>query len=305
MLEQIISVKRWQWLVIAAVLGGAAAYIAVPKSPDLRADYGEARNGQADFETALLRDIEGHRQFRNILVHRQSVAEADGGERAAWIVTGLYCSGTPDPSDGKLHWKPTFFVAPEPYRPARDSSQLLGSAGPSAAGHFRQTETPTVLDFLRVVSETSGVRYTHAWWRTYAVTTWLIGSIVLIGLVWPTAIDLIVFGRFIRPRAAKVAEAAHSSSPAPAAKAEPSAEEKQKLEALNAAIEASLLAGATDTGGVTAVATTSSAIKKLTAEAPAQPGTTVKPSRAFGAGAGDYYPTEQKAKTPVGKKGGT
>ena len=293
MFSQLISFKRWHWLLISLLLGMSAGSIFRPKSLDLRTEYGEAINSQKEFETAVVRQVEGRKRFKDIIVHRQSVNDPAGGDRNVWIVNGLYCSNVPDPADGKLHWKPSFFVAVEPYETVIDLSQLINVASPAAV-NFQKIASPTVLDFLQLLGETSGVRYSHVWWRSYAMQTWLLGCLLLIGIVWPTAIDLIVFGRLIRPREEKGTDLKASSTLKKPVKPEMSSEDRAKLEALDAAMEASLTEGATSKVLPQSPAS-APAVRQLSTEPQQAAPTVAKAPRAFGAGAGDFYPTEQKA----------
>ncbi len=296
MFTQLSSLKRWHWLVISILIGIALATIATPKAIDLRTEYGDARNSQKDFENALVREIEGRRRFKNIVVHRQSVPNPAGGDRNVWIVSGLYCSNVPEAGDGKLHWKPSFFVADEPYRPANDLSIFLGHVSEANISKFEKVPNPTVLDFLQLLGETSAVKYSHAWWRSYAAQLWFVGSLAMIGIVWPTAIDLIVFGRLIRPREEKGTDLKPSPTVHKPAKQELTADDRAKLQALDDAMEANLKAGATAHASP-APAAVATPVKQLGSEAlvavPAAP----QAPRAYGAGAGDFYPTEQKSKS--------
>ena len=294
MFAQLISLKRWQWLLISILMGIAAATVARPKSLDLRTEYGEALNGQKGFETALVSEVEGRRRFKDILVHRQSAPNLTGGDRNVWIVSGLYCSNVPDPGDGKLHWKPSFFVAEEPYRPANNLSQLLRGSAPEAVSNYQNSAGPTVLDFLQLLGQTSAVKYSHAWWRSYATQTWLLGCLALIGIVWPTAIDLIVFGRLVRPREEKGTDLKASPTLQKAVKPDMTLEDREKLEALDAAMEASLIAGVTSKALPQSIAA-APAVRQLNTEPQQATPIVAKAPRAFGAGAGDFYPTEQKA----------
>ena len=77
-------------------------------------------------------------------------------------------------------------------------------------------------------------------------------------------------------------------------------EDRAKLEALDAAMEANLNAGAAPTS-VAVAATGSAPVVQLNAGALAATPAEQKKARAFGAGAEDFYPTEQKAKIAIPK----
>jgi hypothetical protein len=64
---------------------------------------------------------------------------------------------------------------------------------------YRKMESPTVLDFLSTLEDGAGVSYSHAWWDSYPLLSRVGGSVLLIGLIWPTMVNLLVFGRLSRP----------------------------------------------------------------------------------------------------------
>ena len=297
MFGNLILLKRWHWLALSILIGLCAGYAAMPTSIDLRS-YGEGLNGQKDFEQSLLREIKGRRRFMDLTVHRQSITNPDGGTRLAWIVSGLYCSNAPDSRDGNYHWKPYFFVADDPYKPANPLRQLTNGQGAERIAQFQKLPHPTILDFLDVLHGTVGVNFVHTRWRTYALQTYLIASILLIGFVFPTLIDLIVFGRFLRPREARGITYATFTSKASNAQPKVTADDLNKLKELDAAMEESLKAGATTAKPVPAVITPAPAIRQLNPMPETAAAASAKEDhRAFGAKPDDYYPTEKKAKS--------
>ena len=209
-------------------------------------------------------------------------------------MAGRYCDGTIDPRDGKYHWRPTVFIAPVPYRPA---SYLLDLVDADAATRFEALPAATVVDFLKLMKTARGVTYTHAWWDTYPALTWLGGSAVLIGLVWPTVINLIAFRSLWRPPEEKGISlmGAGASGPAAAAGREPTADELAELERINAELESELAAGAR-AAGPAGPAPAEPAPAAL-AGGPLDPLAPIAPGeeRVFGAAAEDFYPTAAHA----------
>ena len=128
MFGNLVLLKRWHWMAIAVIVGIAAGFAAQPTSLELRADYGNVLNGQREFETGLVRDVQGTPRFKDIVIHRQSVESPSGPSRYVWVISGRYCPGTPDPFDGNLHWKPAVYIAPDPYHPRSNLSELLPGA---------------------------------------------------------------------------------------------------------------------------------------------------------------------------------
>jgi hypothetical protein len=198
----------------------------------------------------------------------------------------------------------TSYVAPEPYYPKSKLAERVPGASAAAIGKLQNLEKPTVLDFLQLMNETSGVQYSHAWWRSYALGTWFMASIVLLGVVVPTTIDLVVYGRFIRPREEKGTKLPPSPATPAIAKAEMTAEERARLEALEAAMEEGLKAGATSSAAAPSGAQVKP-VRNLNGQPDLSPvPTATNDDRTFGAKPDDYYPTEQKGKrAPVNPRG--
>lgn len=302
MFDGLVSLKRWHWMAIAILVGLAVGFAARPSEQALRDDYGYVFNDRADFEKSLVDESGGSRRFKDLVIHRQRVTEPDGEAGERWVINGIYCSGFPDRADGKLHWKPRAFVAAVPYQPARPYAELMPGAPAAAIEHFKSLSRPTPQDFLQLLHDTRGVQFTHAWWRSYAQATWLLASVVLLGIVWPTAIDLVYFGRLIRPREPKGIKLMASPAVAMKAHAELSAEERARLEALDAAMEAGLKAGASESPAPAAPAVAAAPVRKLDTQPQAATVAVSKEDRAFGVKEDDFYPTEQKAKPPAAKR---
>jgi hypothetical protein len=61
-----------------------------------------------------------------------------------------------------------------------------------------------VRDYLNGL-KSQGVTYAYAWWADarYAAAVWAGGSFLLLGVVWPTLVNLLAFGTLRRPREEK------------------------------------------------------------------------------------------------------
>lgn len=182
------AIKRRHWIAIALLVGAAfgLAY-ATDEDPS-----GVNINGrgvlladQQQFENGLVQDYNGNRLFSRPTVYSQWISDADGNKRRVDLVTGLYWDGHLAVRDGNeiADWLPRTFVALRPYR-----STLTGM------------EYPSVLDFLIDVRHRYGVSFHYAWWATHPMLWSLALSLLLIGGIWPTVINLLVFGRLARPR---------------------------------------------------------------------------------------------------------
>jgi hypothetical protein len=177
------ALKRWHWLVISVVVGVGLGRT-MRLTPEDFASFGTALNSRYRFETALVDRIGDRPGFTDITVSRCRVTGL--GDRD--IVRGLYCTGVPE-KDGAYHWRAYFVDAPVPYRAASDE----------AARRLAGVKAPSVRDLMGAL----GVRYTHAWWQSYPMTIWLTGSILIIGILWPTLVTRMAYGQWTRPAEAK------------------------------------------------------------------------------------------------------
>src|SRR5690348_7468888 len=118
----IAQLKRWHWLAIAIIVGLALWGFRRGRAADI-ALYGEGLTGQSTFEQALLSDIQGIPQFKNIQVHRAIEDDGSGRPVPVDVVAGKFCTGAAE-SDRKLHWHPFVFIARVPYRPTVDLSEF-------------------------------------------------------------------------------------------------------------------------------------------------------------------------------------
>ena len=288
-------VKRWQWLLLSVLVGLALWYARRPDASDL-ARYGEGLNDPAAFENALFGAVDGVPRVQGLTVHRQAIDDGAGSRRTAYVVSGDYCDGRPDPIDGTFRWRPRFFLAPVPYR-ARMNLYNLGGTDDEAAEavrRYERMESPTVLDFLRLLETAKVVSYTHAWWRTYPAATWVGGSVLLVGVVWPTVINLLAYGRLTRPREEKgvdLSKVRSTATPAPPGTSGPDIEHLHQLEA---ELEANLSGAAGPEPDPQPAATPRPAPALSTA--PLEPvAAPAHDDTVFGAHADDFYPTERHA----------
>lgn len=171
----LVSLHRLHWLLISILIGVGLGYFTRVAPSDLKF-YGSSLNNRHSFEAAVMEHIGDAARFKDIEIRRCQVP----GIGDVDVVSGLYCNGKPEEKDQAYHWKPTFFVASIPYRPGDEID------GPTVAN---------VRDFLTELK----VPFIHAWWRSHSMATWLIASVTMIGLVWPTLLIRIAYGRWTRP----------------------------------------------------------------------------------------------------------
>ena len=287
-------VKRWQWLVVSVVLGLALAWARRPDQHALLTGAGRVVTDQGWFEREVLREVplpdgRAARAFQQVRVTPAWIDEGEGGRRRRVdLVTGMYLAETHfDPATGAMtgRLRRYTYVAPVPYRPLNAPADARGTAG-------------TVTDFLDGLG--GEVAYTRALDPRHAALLWVGGTVVVVGLAWPTLINLLAYGSWRRPpeeKGVRLGPAAHAA-PARDPSRDLTDEELQRLAAFEAAVAAGLSVGPGDTDPVAGAAPDVVAL-------PAEPLTAVQPApcpgaKDFGATPEDFYPTELKAK-PAGK----
>ena len=296
-------VKRWQWIVLSIVVGLALAYARRVDHDELPSRLGEGVADRHWFESEVQRQVvlaDGSAlpALSRLTVYPLSVHER-GGRRTVHVVSGMYLSkldspgvapattpanANPPPATGKL--RPYFFIAPVPYRPLADER----------AGKPADTQA-TVRDYLDGLAG-KGVTYRYAWWADarYAAAAWVGGSVLLIGLLWPTAINLLVFGAFRRPPEEKGislwnVKGAHAPAPRQHAVLHPASADRN--------VEADRIVA--QTGPTSASASDLPRPQPLAppvalASAPVEPCSVAEHAhKEFGAKRDDFYPTELKA----------
>src|SRR2546423_10453616 len=182
------NVKRWQWILISLIIGAGFGYIAHLPTADWHSAFGKTIS-QQEFEEGLVREQSGLKWFRNLVVYPESID--DGNEQLKLlIVSGEYFDGRLLDQNGTrvAVWNPRCFIAEGTYMPITPNA--------------RSKETGTVLDYLKTVK---GASFAYAWWRdpAWAIGLWTAGSFVVIGLIWPTLINLIAFGSLNQPKEEK------------------------------------------------------------------------------------------------------
>lgn len=153
-------------------------------------DYEHLFTDVAGFEHALKTQISGQRLFTDIIVYPYRLNRKNREAQRVYLVTGLYWDGVLHASkSGELvaDYQTACFIAASPYFPR-------------AVGHSEPTSYPSVLNYLDSL-QSAGVHYDYAWWWWLAtpLAIWLMGSILVIGIIWPTVINLIAFRSLLRP----------------------------------------------------------------------------------------------------------
>jgi hypothetical protein len=293
-------IQRWQWMVLSIVIGAALAYARRSDPESLLSRLGEGVADQRWLEQELLRKVpladgSSRPAFGRLTVYPMTVRE--GAQRkTVHVVAGMYLTEgrhrpgpqlpatAPASPTGKL--RPYFYIAPVPFQPLAD--RQAGKPAPAGA---------TVTDYLDDLKP-QGVTYAYAWWADarYAAAAWVGGSFLLVGVVWPTCVNLLAFGTLRRPRESRgvslwrVKASAATRVPQPLAPPAPSP---------------------AHAGPVRSVAPAGNDLPLPTQRPPATPppALVLEPVAAgpaphdehkeFGAGRDDFYPTELKAPHPA------
>jgi hypothetical protein len=178
----VAALPRWTWILVGLAVGllhGSLREWASTSDPT--DDYDVLLADQRQFEAALVGQRLGHRLFKDVTVYPHWVrSRATGEKRLVHLVTGAYWDGNTQLKGDAVvaRWEPACFVAPVPY----------GSHA-------------TVLDYLAELKAREGVQYRYAWWWWTGRPTFTstVVAVTVIGVIWPTAVNLLAFGRLTRP----------------------------------------------------------------------------------------------------------
>jgi hypothetical protein len=288
------SIKRWQWMILGLILGLALGYSRRWAATDLPS-YGEGINDQRLFETRVLRSIGASPLFKDIRVSRQSLDDGSGNSESLYVVSG---KSVAENAKAGEHYKPMWFAAHVPYQPAIDLTQLAGPNNANAAARWQSIPQPTVIDWLQLAHESAGISYTNAWWDTYPLRTFTLAGFLVIGILFPTIINLYYFQSLTRPRSEKGVSllGVHSPQSATAAATDSQASEAQltHLRELEQELEATLSGESSAPAGPE----TASPVRALAADAAASTSEQPHDDRHFRAKPEDFYPTEDRAHPP-------
>ena len=291
----IAKLNRWHWLTIGVLVGLCLWALRHGQVADV-ALYGEGLTSQAAFEQAVLSNVQGIPAFKNIRVHRAIADDGTGRPTPIDVVAGKYCNGTPAP-DGKYHWNSVVFMARVPYQPQVDlSSEFVRTGMPEATSRWQKISQPGVMEFLRLAHDYRNVQFTRAWWNEYVFLTWFGGSVLVIGVIWPCVIDLIIYGRVVRPPREKGIDLSKVKQPAPVPRAAASAHDLDRLRELEEELEHSLADGAPVVVGATPDV---APIRELQAEPQSALVADEHDHKNYRRKADDFYPTEDRIHKPA------
>lgn len=292
---RITALRGWHWLVVGLLAGlacGAARDAAINFADELDG-YGQ-RLGQREFERAVVADLHGRRRFDRLAVYPYRLAGSSAANAVrVHVVAGLYCDGQPREENGRLalRWEPAYFVAAVPYQPVTTTATTTAAASASPVSY------PDVLAYLQSLSPKSpggrGVTFRYeSWaWAARPPFLWGCGVFLFVGVVWPTVINLLAYGRLTRPPEPKGISLRDVRRPAAAAPPAEAAPDLSAVRALDEELEAAVASAPTPAATVSTAPVRSLATSPVEA-ADVAPGS----QKHFGARREDYYPTELGAK---------
>ncbi len=179
------GLRRWQWVVIGLVLGISLGY-ARNRLGNSIGSVGARNLGPERFQAELAQPpFEGKPILANIVVH-----PLDGGLYRVTMQRLVQPLNARDPN-ARVYQPWEWQTHGPTFKPA-----IAGGANP---------RTYTVRSYLDEMSRRHGwVKYRYAWWGEprLAMGLWALGSVVVVGGIWPTVLNLLVGAGYSRPRPA-------------------------------------------------------------------------------------------------------
>lgn len=280
----ITALHRVHWVLIAILLGLVFGLVFDHSHGQLygvnMGGYGLLLPGQQQFESGLTQEYDHIRLFSDPVVYPHWITRPDGEKKEIYLVTGRYWDGNAQIKDGKsvAEWVPRCVITQTPYRPQVAVVEHDGRA---------VAEFPSVVEFMDAMHRAYGVKYRYAWWAAHPMPTWLIGTLIVVGGIWPTIINLLAFGRLTRPPEAKTLSLWNIVSRKPPQKAPLPTFAAPAGPDLDAELESAMAAAAASADAPKQlVPTLANGPLETVPESP-------KESREFGAESDDFYPTER------------
>ncbi|HZN64196.1 MAG TPA: hypothetical protein VFB66_02770 [Tepidisphaeraceae bacterium] len=288
----VVAVRRWQWVVIGLLVGlahGSIRQWAASDFDNLLDRHGLLLTDQGEFESALVTKVHGQRRFRDAVVHKFEVSRGRD-RRLVHVVSGKYWDGrvVEDGGSQVARYAPACFVAAAPYRP-----QVVRPGG-------ERREFPSVVEYLASLRPSAGVEFrTDRWgWLREPLFVSPAVGVLLIGVVWPTVVNLVAFRTFRRPPEEQgISLADVKVDPLPKPRETPA--ESPLLRELEAAL-AARLADAGAEAETSAAPSPAAAPVRVLATEHAEPSAPAddRSHHEFAARSDDFYPTELHTSAP-------
>ena len=304
---RIERLKRWQWCIIGVIVGSALASINLAMLP--KDEPGNQVVGPMVFEEQLRDHVDPSRRhvykIENVKIHPPSAIPVPGERemQTSYITYDLYLALKTDPKHAEPLPRQMILEQHTP----RDKSMAGSLDGLSMRDYLdRVNAAMEKLDKAKHPKATT-FTYKFAWIETPkgAYPVYGLGGLVVIGLIWPTIIQLLVSAGFGSGTAGddEFNLAKYKSRPEPTkARAVVSDQDRDQLAQLEAELEAKLKEGAlSDTGDVPVrtakpVAAPVTVLSAGPLEAPKEEAKARAQPKGYGADQGDYYPTEVHGK---------
>jgi len=218
------NIKRWQWMILGVLVGLGFAFMNQASLPG-NDNWSGRKVGQATFERlAKEKPVAGNPVVKSLRLFPAQVSPATG--KRVVVVQFDQLIQTKDPQ--VWEYVPTRFEAVEPYVPTR---------GPRPAADL------TVEQYVaEVARENPALVSRYAWWTEpkWAYTVWGGGGLVVIGIIWPTVVNLLIGAGLGRPPKPKEKYDLSRFKSAPALAPKPVVSDMGALEMLNASLEKEL-----------------------------------------------------------------
>jgi hypothetical protein len=281
------NIKRWQWILVSLFVGLTLGYFQQSPNENWQTIFGDTIT-QQEFEDGLTRKQNGQHWFRNIVIYPKRLEVEDKTVNLS-IVTGEYFNGSLELQNGQRIpvWHPRCYIAETPFHPITPM-----------AGH---QDTNTIITYLQSLP---GVSYTYAWWwePNWSLALWTAGSFVVIGLLWPTIVNLLIFGSIRRPKEKRGIDLSKVSAHAPQSGPRPDNADLSGVAKMADEIEAKLGAEA---GPVEAVAQSHALAPPVTHLSAASLNSNLENDpherKDYGQDKDDFYPTEVHKAPPDSK----
>jgi len=352
-------IHRWQWVIIALVVGFLIGEVRNLFTGEDVTGYGNSMNGQQQFETAMLSherlpsgearplfyklSVISIKDPKATLRGRQATLDSLTAEqkkqyaairiksdqdaylldldhvwlnsRRTYAIAGLYYNGRPSQNPKTNQWEkvwhPYFYIATNPYKP----SKQFAISGPVPAvkptlsdrlqtlaekAHLKPPDAPdSILPYLNALKAQARIDFTYEWWKASRVSMaiWIGGCLIIIGGLWPTLINLLVYGTLTRPPEEKIDLRGVRSTQKAKVSREPTEEELAQLKALEEELEAKLAASGDSSPRGPADQPVPQPLKALTAkELEVAAAAQAKEAHEYASKPDDFYPTEKRMK---------
>jgi hypothetical protein len=228
------------------------------------------------------------------------------------LIYVMYCQkmSTVPRNDGKIEWMPYIYISDQdkfvPQRKLGVTAAYKPSFWERVADKLKLKEPDppgTILDYLASVKEaTKGENsFQYRWWTQPRIrpAAWMAGCFVVIGVIWPTLINIMLYGSiFAPPREKSASLRGVKSKTKDKKKREMSAADLEQLKKLDEELEAKLMkdAKARDPNAAVAEPVAAAPIRQLTGTAEDAQSTatmTAEERHAYQARADDFYPVER------------